>query len=164
MDSKKTPDSPTAVLFVCLGNICRSPLAEGVFRELVSGEGLDEAFLIDSAGTGAYHAGEGPDPRSLAVAELNDVQLTGLARQVTPRDLETFDWVVAMDDDNLRSLRRLQSEAGSANIVLMRDFDPDGTGGDVPDPYYGGPGGFQQVYEIVDRSCRAFLEQLTAGR
>lgn len=164
MGNDTTPNRPTSVLFVCLGNICRSPLAEGVFRELVSGQGLEGEFYIDSAGTGAYHAGEAPDPRSVAVAEVHDVRLAGLARQVTPRDLENFDWVVAMDDDNRRSLRSLHTEGAGARIVLMRDFDSEGAGGDVPDPYYGGADGFGQVYDIVNRSCRGLLEELTKGR
>lgn len=146
-----------SVLFVCLGNICRSPLAEGVFRELVTEEGLEARFLIDSAGTGAYHAGEAPDPRSVAVARDYGIQLTGLARQVTPHDLRNFDWVVAMDASNRRSLERF---TGTARLVMMRDFDPEEPGGDVPDPYYGGPGGFDDVFSILARSCRQLLDEL----
>ena len=146
-----------SVLFVCLGNICRSPLAEGVFRELATELGVEERFHIDSAGTGAYHAGEAPDPRSVAVARKHGINLTGLARQVTPHDLRDFDWVVAMDATNHRSLERLP---GTARLVMMRDFDPEAPGADVPDPYYGGPGGFDEVFSIVERSCRQFLEEL----
>ena len=153
----------TSVLFVCLGNICRSPLAEGVFRELVTQAGAAERFLVDSAGTGAYHAGEAPDPRSVAVADRHGVRLSGLARQVTPRDLEEFDWVVAMDKSNRMSLDQLRGAASSARIVLMRDFDPESPGGDVPDPYYGGADGFTEVFEILDRSCRGLLHNLTGA-
>lgn len=149
-----------SVLFVCLGNICRSPLAEGVLRSLADEAGVGDQLQIDSAGTGAYHEGEAPDARSVATAAANGIRLTGIARQVQPRDLETFDWVVAMDRSNLRSLQRLGSGEGSGRIVLLRDYDPVEPGGDVPDPYYGGADGFNDVFEIVDRSCRHFLEEI----
>lgn len=157
-----TSDETISVLFVCLGNICRSPLAEGVFAQIASEAGLDQRFTIDSAGTGAYHAGEAPDSRSVAVAERHDVHLAGLARQVTVQDLERFDWIVAMDSSNRRSMEDIRPATGSGRIVLMRDFDPEESGGDVPDPYYGGEDGFEQVYQILDRSCRELLDALLA--
>ncbi len=159
-----TPSDPISVLFVCLGNICRSPLAEGVFRALAAEAELEDRFRVDSAGTGAYHVGEAPDPRSVAVALEHGVQLTGLARQVTPHDLTNFDWVVAMDDSNRRSLRGLGGGTdGKRRVVLLRDFDSESPGSDVPDPYYGGVEGFERVFQIVDRSCRQLLDEI-AGR
>lgn len=149
-----------SVLFVCLGNICRSPLAEGVFRALAAEADLGDRFRIDSAGTGAYHVGEAPDARSVAVAHDHGVHLTGLARQVTSKDLLAFDWVIAMDASNRRNLEALAGPEGRRRIRLLRDFDPEGPGADVPDPYYGGPEGFQNVYRIVDRACRNLLKEL----
>lgn len=151
----------TSVLFVCLGNICRSPLAEGVFRHLVEEEGLEGRFVIDSAGTGAWHVGERPDLRSMEVAANHGVALTGHARQVTRDDLQRFDRVVAMDRDNLQALRQLASGNGlDARLHLLREFDPDGGGDEVPDPYYGGPDGFEVVYQMVRRSCERLLDEL----
>lgn len=156
-----TSDETISVLFICLGNICRSPLAEGVFGQQVSEAGLEDRFSIDSAGTGAYHAGEAPDSRSVAVAEEHGVPLAGLARQVTVQDMVGFDWIVAMDGSNRRSLLQIRPSTDSGRIVLMRDFDPEDPGGDVPDPYYGGADGFEEVYQILDRSCRGLLDELS---
>lgn len=154
----------TSVLFVCLGNICRSPLAEGVFRHLVAARGLDDRFEIDSAGTGAWHVGERPDARSIQVAASHGVELPGTARQVTRDDLERFDVILAMDRENLHALRRMGPATGArARIHLLREFDPDGGDDEVPDPYYGGPGGFEDVYQMVRRSCRVLLGKLTSG-
>jgi protein-tyrosine phosphatase len=152
-----------SVLFVCLGNICRSPLAEGVFRHLVHEAHLDDRFVIDSAGTGAWHVGEPPDERSIAVARANGVTLEGRARQARPEDLERFDVVVAMDRENLRDLQRLSADGAHARVHLLREFDPEGDGDEVPDPYFGGPGGFEAVYRMVRRSCEALLRELRAG-
>ena len=149
------------VLFVCLGNICRSPLAEGVFRHLVEARGLEDEFEIDSAGTGAWHAGEAPDPRSAEVAARHGVSLDGQsARKVHEDDYQRFDHILAMDDENLVDLRRREPSDGRAEVRLLREFDPEGSG-DVPDPYYGGPQGFDVVYRMVHRSCEALLDQLT---
>jgi protein-tyrosine phosphatase len=153
------------ILFVCLGNICRSPLAEGVFRHLAAEAGLDERIQVDSAGTGAWHVGEPPDRRSLSVARKNGVSLGGRARRVKGEDLAIFDLLVAMDRDNLRQLQSLRDRVGGgAPVRLLREFDPE-AGGDleVPDPYYGGPDGFDRVYEMVHRSCNALLEALEGG-
>lgn len=148
------------VLFVCLGNICRSPLAEGVFRHLVAEAGLEDGIEIDSAGTGGWHVGEAPDPRSQEIAARHGVSLDGQsARRVTPEDFEYFDWVVAMDAENESELHRRAPADARARIVRLRDFDPDGAG-DVPDPYYGGPQGFDVVYAMVERSARAFLDEV----
>jgi protein-tyrosine phosphatase len=161
LDAKRT-----RVLFVCLGNICRSPLAEGVFLHLVREAGLEHRFEVDSAGTGDWHVGERPDARATAVALKHGVELPSRARQVTPGDLDAFDHVLAMDGENLRDLRRLARGGSRADIRLLRAHDParaaDVGGDDVPDPYYGGPSGFELVYEMVHRSCTALLAELTA--
>jgi protein-tyrosine phosphatase len=157
----------TRVLFVCLGNICRSPLAEGVFLHLVREAGLTDRFEVDSAGTGDWHVGERPDGRAQAVARRHGVELPSRARQVRAEDLEAFDHVLAMDRDNLHDLRRLAGRGATADIRLLRAHDPLATAdgdGDVPDPYYGGPDGFDLVYEMVHRSCRALLVELTAQK
>jgi len=152
------------VLFVCLGNICRSPLAEGVFAHMVKQEGLSDRFHVDSAGTGAWHAGERPDPRSIRVAADHGVELPGQARQVTPDDLLRFDWVVPMDRDNQAELERLAKvHGGTARIRLLRSFDAEADGDEVPDPYYGGPGGFDRVYDMVHAACAGLLDELRGG-
>jgi len=151
----------TSVLFVCMGNICRSPLAEGVFRHLVEDEGLDDAFVVDSAGTGAWHVGDAPDPRSVEVAAAHGIRLGGQARQVTPDDLRRYDLVVAMDRDNLAALEKIaEAGRGTARLHLLREFDPAADGDEVPDPYYGGPRGFEQVYGMVRTACEGLLTEL----
>ncbi|HSG06936.1 MAG TPA: low molecular weight protein-tyrosine-phosphatase [Longimicrobiales bacterium] len=161
MPSTPQGPRPTTVLFVCLGNICRSPLAEGIFLDLVEREGLQEHFVVDSAGTGAWHVGERPDRRSVQVAEAHGVSLPGRARQVTREDLARFDRVVAMDRDNIEALRHLApSGEGGARIHLLREYDPSGDGDEVPDPYYGGNDGFEVVYQMIRRSCQRLLDEL----
>ncbi len=161
MDSSTVGPNRTSILFVCLGNICRSPMAEGVFRHLVGEAGLTDRFEIDSAGTGAWHTGEPPDPRSEETARRHGIDLTSTARQVELADFDRYDYVVAMDRENLRDLRALrETSGGDASLHLLREFDPDGTGEDVPDPYYGGPHGFESMYHMVRRSCEALLEHL----
>lgn len=154
---------PTRVLFVCLGNICRSPLGEGVFQHLVNEAGLAEHYVVDSAGTSAYHAGDLPDSRSIAVARKHGVTLPTRSRKVEASDHTAFHLLVAMDASNARNLSSDQPADATARIVMMRAYDPDGPG-DVPDPYYGGPRGFDDVYTMVERSCRRLLEQLEAER
>jgi protein-tyrosine phosphatase len=153
----------TSVLFVCLGNICRSPLAEGVFRHLTTLAGLADRFEIESAGTGGWHVGEQPDARSRMVAKQHGVELDSRARQVVPEDFERFDFIVAMDHENLRTLQRMAAAAGSdAEVALLRSYDPAADGDEVPDPYYGGASGFETVYEMVLRSCQGLLDRLRA--
>jgi len=163
------PPSPvrphsTSVLFVCLGNICRSPLAEGVFLDLVRAHGLGHRYVVDSAGTGGWHVGEAADSRATAVAGRHGVELLSRARKVAPEDLRRFDWVIAMDRDNLAALEALRTRAGgTAELALLRRFDPDGSGDDeVPDPYYGGASGFETVYDMVRRSAEGLLAHLEA--
>lgn len=149
-----------SVLFVCLGNICRSPLAEGVFRHVLDEEGSTSQFKVDSAGTGSWHVGESPDHRSARSAATHGVQLTGHSRQVQPEDFKNFDYIIAMDQSNLTHLEEYRDGVGGdAALYLLREFDPEGgPGAEVPDPYYGGPNGFEEVFDIVDRSCREFLD------
>jgi protein-tyrosine phosphatase len=149
------------VLFVCLGNICRSPLGEGVFRHLVKAAGLTDRFEIDSAGTSSYHIGDPPDARTTSVARARGVELTGAARQIRTEDLHEFDYVLVMDDQNLRNVRKLVGKDSTAEVRLLREFDPQARGNlDVPDPYYGGPRGFEDVHDIVHRSCEALLDHI----
>ena len=151
------------ICFVCLGNICRSPLAEGVFQHLVEEAGVSEEFEIDSAGTGSWHVGEHPDTRAMAVAEAHGITLPSRARQVTPEDLDQFDYVIAMDLENIRNLERMAESRGiDVEIHLLRDFDPERDGDEVPDPYYGGTSGFEEVLQIVNQSCEALLAGLLA--
>jgi protein-tyrosine phosphatase len=147
------------VCFVCLGNICRSPTAEGVMHHLVAQAGRAAAFEIDSAGTAAYHAGERPDRRSLATARAHGVELPGRARQFQREDFARFDHVLAMDRENLRELLRLAPDAASrAKVALLRSFDPNAPpDAEVPDPYYGGADGFERVFEICMAACRGLL-------
>lgn len=153
---------PTHVLFVCLGNICRSPTAEGVFRVLVAEAGLAEDFVIDSAGTGDWHVGEAPDRRMQQAAAARGYPLGGTARQVRAADFTRFDHILAMDRSNLRDLVHLAPGEQLAKIRLLRQYDPAG-GGDVPDPYYGAADGFDEVVTIVERSCAALLATLRGG-
>jgi protein-tyrosine phosphatase len=156
---------PIRVLFVCMGNICRSPMAEAVFRHLVRQAGLEARFEIDSAGTGGWHEGEPPDERASAAAARRGVVLAGKARQIRTADLGRFDYVLAMDADNLSALRRLQKSVPGAEVRLLREFDTAAAGElDVPDPYYGGTRGFDRVYDMVERAGRGLLEHIREER
>jgi protein-tyrosine phosphatase len=150
------------VCFVCLGNICRSPTAEGVMRALVERAGLAGHIEIDSAGTGAWHVGEPADERARAAAARRGFQLDSVARQVTRADFDRFDYLVAMDQDNLRALERMAPDrAARGKARLLRSFDPDSSrGAPVPDPYYGGDDGFEEVLDICEAACRALIEHI----
>ena len=163
---KQDGNERVAILFVCLGNICRSPLAEGVFRHLARERGLEDRFEIDSAGTSSYHEGEPPDLRSSEVARARGVELTGRSRRLVPRDLERFDYVITMDQEIQESVERAQSgRAKRATVQLLREHDPEaGADLDVPDPYYGGPRGFEHVHDLVERSCAALLDNIVRER
>jgi len=157
---RKTTVPEVRIVFVCLGNICRSPTAEGIMRKLLADEGLDGVVEIDSAGTGSWHVGEPPDARAAEEARARGFRLGGAARQVQRDDFARFDYLVAMDGSNRNNLERLAPDAGAeAKIRMLRDFEPGG-GGDVPDPYYGGAEGFQKVFDICERSCRGLIEHL----
>jgi len=148
--------------FVCMGNICRSPTAEAVMRHLVAEAGLADRIHLDSAGTGAWHVGEPRDARSRAVGQNRGMPLSGRARQFSEKDFARFDYVLAMDRDNRRELRDLApNEAARAKIRLLRSFDPRVKGdADVPDPYYGGPQGFEEVFDICLSACEGLLAEM----
>jgi protein-tyrosine phosphatase len=152
------------ILFVCLGNICRSPTAEGVMRRLVRERGLEGEIEIDSAGTGAWHVGNPPDPRATEAARGRGTVLEGAARQVTAADFDDFDLLLAMDATNLHELRqRAPDDAARAKVRLLREFDPasaDALDLDVPDPYYGGPRGFDTVLDLVEAACAGLLDEI----
>ena len=158
-------DGITRVLFLCLGNICRSPLAEGIFQHQVGQRGLQAYYQAESAGTGGWHAGELPDPRSQAIANAHGPELTSRARQIHPRDLRQNDYIVCMDSMNRSHVQRMLSSRPQqeVNVVLMRDYDPNGPG-DVPDPYQDEEGAFQYVYELLTRSIAGLLDALEAER
>ncbi len=151
-----------SVCFVCLGNICRSPTAEGVLRHLVQAAGLGEAIAVESAGTGAYHVGARPDSRARAAAQARGIVVDGHARQFERTDFARLDHVIAMDAENLRDLVALAPDvAAERKLALLRAFDPGSPpGASVPDPYYGGPGGFDEVLELCLVSCRGLLAHL----
>ena len=155
----------TRILFVCLGNIVRSPLGENMFAHLAAQAGLDGKYEVDSAGTSGYHVGETPDRRMRQVAAEFGLNYSGRARQVRPDDFTHFDLIIAMDTSNRQDLLQIAAnESQRAKVHLMRAFDPQGKPTDgVPDPYYGGIDGFYNVYRIVERSCRTLLEKLEAG-
>ncbi len=150
------------VCFVCSGNICRSPTAEGILKKLVADAGLAHAFHVESAGTGDWHVGERPDPRTIRAAESRGYRLESRAQQWTARDFDRFDYVVAMDRTHLRALARLAStETMKSKISLARDHVTDGPrGADVPDPYYGELEGFEEVVDICLDACTALLADL----
>jgi protein-tyrosine phosphatase len=151
------------ILFVCMGNICRSPTAEGVMRRLLEDEGLD--VEIDSAGTGGWHAGEPPDRRATIAAQRRGITLAGAARKVTRADFRDFDLLIALDRGNLRELLTIAPDEDAAEKVrLLREFDPAASGDlDVPDPYYGGDRGFETVLDMVEAACRGLIDELRAA-
>jgi protein-tyrosine phosphatase len=154
------------LLFVCMGNICRSPTAEGVMRALLREQDLEHVVEVDSAGTGAWHEGSPPDERATAAARTRGVTLAGAARVVTLRDLERFDLILAADRHNLTDLLAQAPAGARERIRLLREFDPasaDGDDLDVPDPYYGGPDGFEHVLDLVEAACRGLLDDLRAA-
>ncbi|WP_247661130.1 low molecular weight protein-tyrosine-phosphatase [Ideonella alba] len=149
------------VLMVCTGNICRSPTAEGVLRALAAQAGWRQRLEVDSAGTTAYHVGEPPDERSQAHALRRGYDLSAQrARQVQDEDFRRFDWILAMDRGHLRELRDRAPVLVHDRIRLLLDFAPGLAGRDVPDPYYGGATGFEQVLDLVEEGCRGFLAEV----
>ncbi|MBE7496533.1 MAG: low molecular weight phosphotyrosine protein phosphatase [Verrucomicrobiaceae bacterium] len=150
--------SPVRVLFVCLGNICRSPAAEGVFRHLVHEEGLAEALHIDSAGTADWHSGKLPDERMRQAGKARGYDFSSRARQARAEDLQKFDLILAMDAQNHRDLLSLDPQGlHHTKIRLFRDFCTAHETGDVPDPYYGGPEGFENVLDLLEDGCAGVL-------
>jgi protein-tyrosine phosphatase len=159
---------PIRLLFVCLGNICRSPTAEGVMRALVEEEGMSDSVMLDSAGTGEWHVGSPPDSRARTAARRRGVELGGTARTVRRSDFEDFDMLLAMDRSNVADLRALtRDEEQLAKVRLLREFDPQSvrTGDlEVPDPYYGAHGGFDEVLDIVHAACVGLLEHIRTAQ
>jgi protein-tyrosine phosphatase len=150
-----------AVLFVCMGNICRSPTAEGVFRALVAGRGLGGRIAADSAGTHAWHVGDPPDPRTCAAARRRGLDLSGLrARQATADDFRRFDYVLAMDRRNQAALEALRRPGSPARLGLFLDFAPRLGRREMPDPYYGGPDGFELVLDLAAEAAAGLLNHI----
>ncbi|MBQ0831398.1 low molecular weight protein-tyrosine-phosphatase [Marinobacter sp.] len=149
-----------SVLFVCLGNICRSPTAEGVFRKLVEQAGLQEQIYIDSCGTSNWHIGKGPDSRSMETAGKRGVDLSGLkARQFTEKDLDTFDYVVVMDRQNLADVKDIWHQNGGTKPTLFLEYGSSELA-EVPDPYYGGEGGFEHVLDLIEDAGAGLLRSI----
>jgi protein-tyrosine phosphatase len=152
------------VLFVCMGNICRSPLAEGVLTDLADGEGVSDRITVDSAGTGGWHTGDAPDPRSIAMARRHGIDISRQrARQVTRADFEAFDLILAMDENNLANLLQLSPEKHRHKIHLFMDYAV-GHRENVPDPYYGAEDGFLDVYNMLLAGCISLLEKMELDR
>lgn len=152
------------VLFVCTGNICRSPTAEAVFRAEAVKRGLGNRVFADSAGTHGYHIGDPPDPRSCDAAARRGYAMTGMvARKVSAQDFAAFDLIVAMDEGHHRLLRGLAPPGAAGRLRLFMDLVREATHRDVPDPYYGGAGGFERVLDICEAGVSALLDEIEAG-
>jgi protein-tyrosine phosphatase len=150
---------------VCLGNICRSPAAEAVLRQLLDEAGMTDLVEVDSAGTARYHVGDRPDPRTLAEAARRGIPIDHRARQLTRDELSEWDVIIAMDAHNLRDLRAMASAGGDLDhLRLLRSFDPSigesGVDADVPDPYYGEDEGFSEMFDLIEPACRGLVEHL----
>jgi protein-tyrosine phosphatase len=151
------------ILFVCLGNICRSPSAEAVFNALIQKEGLESEFQSDSAGTAAYHAGEPADYRMMQFAQKRGYHLTSISRKIDPKtDFDRFDYIIGMDRQNVRDLKSIaRNEADRGRIYLMTDFCSSENFDSVPDPYYGGAAGFELVLDILEDACSGLIRKLS---
>jgi len=149
------------VLFVCMGNICRSPTAEGVFNKVISDMGTTEHFLVDSAGTHAYHIGEPSDSRSQQTARGRGIDLSRIrARKVSSTDFEYFDHILAMDKDNYHILMSASPSEHQHKVSLFLEYATDSKEQDVPDPYYGGPNGFEHVFDLVEEASKGFYQSI----
>lgn len=157
----ENPTPEVSVLFVCMGNICRSPTAEGVFRKMIDDAGLTERVLIDSAGTHAYHTGESPDRRAQEAAARRGISMSGQrARRVVEEDFERFEFIIAMDRLNLETLKDRAGDASVEHLHLMLDFAEAAEPVDVPDPYYGAASGFERVLDLVEDAAAGLLQQV----
>jgi len=151
----------TSVLFVCMGNICRSPTAEGIFRHMLNEQGLADNFFFDSAGTHAFHVGAAPDHRSQEAAEARGINISDLTgRKVTVSDFEKFDYVLAMDKDNLEILKEICPHAKSDQLKLFLEFANGLSYDEVPDPYYGGTKGFEKVFDMLENASQGFIDYI----
>ncbi len=149
------------VLFVCTGNICRSPTADGVFRKIVDAAGLSDQISVDSCGLSAYHVGELADPRSREMAQSRGYDLDDIrSRKIKPGDYVQFDYILAMDDGHLRDMRRQAPAANQNKIELFLDYHPDMAGQSVPDPYYGGENGFSHVFDMIEQTSNKLLDHI----
>ncbi len=148
------------VLFVCMGNICRSPLAQGVFENVLRREGLEDEVFVDSAGTGHWHVGSPPDERALSAASLRGLDLSAQrARQIAREDCQTFDYILTMDEENYRAVAALCHE-GRAEVRPFLDYAPSRAEKEVPDPFYGGPEGFEHVLDLVEEASEGLLQTI----
>ena len=153
-----------SVLFVCLGNICRSPAAEAIFISLIEKRGLNDGFIVDSAGTGSWHIGKKADSRMRIAAERRGINIFSRARQITSKDFEEFNYILAMDDSNYRNIQDLKNRkaaTGFASIKKIQDFRSVFNEQEVPDPYFGGDEGFDYVLDILEDSVNGFLESIS---
>lgn len=159
------PNGKVSLLFVCMGNICRSPAAENVMRHALERESLSDQFELDSAGTIGFHAGRAPDPRMSEAARRRGFPTGGSARQVTRADLDLFDWILVMDRENLEDVEALARRhgPGRARIALFCDFCEKFSAREVPDPYYGGPEGFEKVLDLLEDGCEGLVRKYRAG-
>jgi len=152
---------PVGVLFVCLGNICRSPAAEGIFRKLAQEAQVQDQLLIDSAGTSNYHIDEPPDPRMLAAATHRGIALEHLrTRQVTAADFHRFDYVLCMDQRNLQALRQVMPPDATAHVGLLMRYAPTAGFDEVPDPYFGDEAGFEFTLDLLTQACQGLLDHM----
>ena len=153
-----------SVLFVCLGNICRSPAAEAIFINLLEKKGLTDGFIVDSAGTGSWHTGKKADARMRNAAERRGINILSRARQITGKDFESFNYILAMDDSNFRDIKDLKKRTSSndfASIIKIQNFRSVFNEKEVPDPYFGGNDGFDYVLDILEDSVSVFLESIS---
>ncbi len=156
--------NPTSVLFVCLGNICRSPTADGVFQHIVADRGLGDVITVDSAGTSDWHVGDRPDPRTVRAARSRGYDLSPLrGRQVIIDDFAAFDFILAMDRDNLRVLEQMRPTGYAGHLGLLLAFSAQSAYREVPDPYHGGARGFDLVLDLVEDACAGLLAHMTGG-
>ncbi len=153
-----------SVLFVCLGNICRSPAAEAIFISLLKNKGLTDGFIVDSAGTGSWHVGKKADSRMRSAAERRDIDILTRARQITSKDFDEFNYILAMDDSNFRNIQDLRNRTSStdfASIKKIQEFRSVFDEQEVPDPFFGGDEGFDYVLDILEDSVKGFLESIS---